>query len=97
LTVLLECSKSDLTITAKFSRDASQCKAAVLDPGKDHFSICMQFRFKATKHGRDPTHIYFAKEESIMELNFDTEETRELVQLQEPLSRQPEFFYMNDE
>ena len=60
-------------------------------------SICMQFRFKATKHGRDPTHIYFAKEESIMELNFDTEETRELVQLQEPLSRQPEFFYMNDE
>lgn len=50
-------------------------------------SICMQFRFKATKHGRDPTHIFFAKEESIMELNFDTEETRELVQLQEPLSR----------
>jgi hypothetical protein len=47
----------------------------------------MQFRFKATKHGRDPTHIFFAKEESIMELNFDTEETRELVQLQEPLSR----------
>ena len=57
----------------------------------------MQFRFKATKHGRDPTHIFFAKEESIMELNFDTEETRELVQLQEPLSRQPEFFYMNDD
>jgi hypothetical protein len=50
-------------------------------------SICMQFRFKCTKHGRDPTHIYFAKEESIMELNFDTEETRELVQLAEPLSR----------
>lgn len=66
--------------------------------GRDEFNgICMQFRFKATKHGRDPTHIYFAKEESIMELNFDTEETRELVQLAEPLSRQPEFFYMNDD
>ena len=50
-------------------------------------SICMQFRFKCTKHGRDPTHIFFAKEESIMELNFDTEETRELVILKEPLSR----------
>lgn len=47
----------------------------------------MQFRFKCTKHGRDPTHIFFAKEESIMELNFDTEETRELVILKEPLSR----------
>jgi len=66
--------------------------------GKEEFNgICMQFRFKATKHGRDPTHIYFAKEESIMELNFDTGETRELVQLAEPLSRQPEFFYMNDD
>jgi hypothetical protein len=48
--------------------------------GKEEFNgICMQFRFKATKHNRDPTHIYFAKEESIMELNFDTGETRELV------------------
>jgi hypothetical protein len=36
--------------------------------------ISMQFIFKNTKQGKDPTEIIFAKQDQLMSINFETEE-----------------------
>lgn len=41
--------------------------------------------------------MIFAKQQKIMEFNFDTEALTDLYIYEVPLSRQPEFFLMNDD
>jgi hypothetical protein len=53
--------------------------------------------FKLTKFERDPTIIFFAKQDRLLELNFETDEIRTIVEFEVPLSKQPEFFLMNDD
>ena len=59
--------------------------------------ISMQFCFKNTKNGREVTTLIFAKQERLMEINFLTEKITDVVRFDVPLSRQPEFFLMNDD
>ena len=59
--------------------------------------ISMQFCFKNTKNGREVTSLIFAKQERLMEINFLTEKITDVVIFDVPLSRQPEFFLMNDD
>ena len=59
--------------------------------------ISMQFYFKNTKGGKDPTEMIFAKQDQLMLINLDTEEVTTIVKFLVPLTRQPEFFTMNDD
>ena len=57
----------------------------------------MQFHFKVQKPGVDPGTLILANQESMLELNFEQEWLREIISFPDPLTRQPEFFQMNDE
>jgi hypothetical protein len=59
--------------------------------------ICMQYHFKIAKGGKDPTHLIFARQEKIFTLDFNTEAVHTLCEFEQPLTRQPEFFLMNDD
>jgi hypothetical protein len=59
--------------------------------------ISMQFYFKNTRNGKDPNEIIFAKQDQLMMINIETEEINTIVRFVTPLSRQPEFFTMNDD
>jgi hypothetical protein len=59
--------------------------------------ISMQFYFKNTTRGKEPTEIIFAKQDQLMMINFETEEITTIAKFVSPLSRQPEFFTMNDD
>lgn len=58
--------------------------------------IAMQFYFKNVK-GREPSEIIFAKRDSIIKFNFETDEIVILTEFLQPLARQPEFFTMNQD
>ena len=59
--------------------------------------ISMRFLFRLTKQGREPLKLIFAKQDSLIELNFETDEVRELLIFQVPLTKQPEFFVMSND
>ena len=59
--------------------------------------ICMQFIFRLTKNGREPKSLIFAKQDSLIEVNFETDEIRELLMYKVALTKQPEFFLMNND
>lgn len=68
-------------------------KRIVLRDRPDDFKcICMEFHFKITKSGKEPTTIIFARTDAIIELDWDTEEVREISKFEVPLKRQSEFF-----
>lgn len=58
--------------------------------------ISMQFYFKNTRGDKDPNEIIFAKQDQLMMINIDTEVVSTIVKFIIPLTRQPEFFTMND-
>jgi len=62
----------------------------------EFIDISMQFQFKLTKKDKEPTTLIFARQDRIMEFNFETEEIKEICIFEVPLTRQPEFFLMND-
>ena len=57
----------------------------------------MQFHFRNTKNGREFSTLIFAKYDRLLELDFINERVKEIVIFQVPLTRQPEFFLMNDD
>jgi len=60
--------------------------------------VSMQFYFKNSKSpGKDPNEIIFAKQDRLFSINIETEEITTIVKYVEPLTRQPEFFTMNDD
>lgn len=58
--------------------------------------VAMQFYFRNIK-GREPYEIIFAKKDAIITLNFETEKVRTLTKFTSPLTKQPEFFTINEE
>ena len=58
--------------------------------------ISMQFYFRNIK-GREPFEIVFAKQDSIITLNFETDEVKTLCKYTAPLLKQPEFFTVNED
>ena len=54
----------------------------------------MQFYFRNIK-GREPFEIIFAKQDSIISLNFETNEIKVICTYTTPLGKQPEFFTIN--
>jgi hypothetical protein len=58
--------------------------------------VCIQFHFKKGKPGIYDT-IIFSKIDCIFEMNFETSATKVIYKFQVPLTRQPEFFSLNDE
>lgn len=60
--------------------------------------VSMQYYFKNQKSpGKDPNEIIFAKQDRLFSLNIETEEIKTIVEFIVPLTRQPEFFTMNDD
>lgn len=59
--------------------------------------VSMQYYFKLTKYGRDPTSIIFAKQDRLIEFDFDIEEVYTIAQFDIPLNRQPEFFLLSND
>ena len=56
----------------------------------------MQFYFRNIK-GREPFEIIFAKQDSIISLNFETNEIKVICTYTTPLGKQPEFFTINQD
>lgn len=56
----------------------------------------MSFSFKKVRRDSAPNTLIFAKEDSLIELNFETEEVKEIIRFMLPLDNQPEFFKMSD-
>lgn len=56
--------------------------------------IAMQFYFKIIK-GREPCEIIFAKKDSLIRYNWETDVITKITTFVQPLMRQPEFFTMN--
>ena len=71
-----------------------QFKKVILRDYAQFDKIAMQFYFKNIK-GREPTQIIFAKRDSIIKFNFETDEIMTITNFLQPLARQPEFFTMN--
>ena len=57
----------------------------------------MQYHFKKTKGGKDPTIIIFAQANRLFEFDFLNEVLKEIGNFEIPLTKQPEFFLMNNE
>jgi hypothetical protein len=57
----------------------------------------MQFHFRNTKNRREFSTLIFAKYDRLLEFDFINERVKEIVIFQVPLTRQPEFFLMNDD
>lgn len=55
----------------------------------------MQYMFKNPVPGEDYTTLIFAKKEIIFELNFITEESKEIYRLSKPFTIQPSYFVSN--
>ena len=62
-------------------------KRIVIRDMKQLDKISMKFFFKNQKCGRDPTDIIFAKQDSIVVLNIDTEEVFVMCKFTTPLSK----------
>ena len=74
-----------------------QIKRIRLRDNPEFNDICMDFHFKHTKNNKDPNTMIFAKQDKIIEFNYETEEIKDICLFEVPLLRQPEFFLMNDE
>ena len=59
--------------------------------------ISMKFYFKNTKSDKEPHEIIFAKQDSIVVLNTETQECFLVVRFNVSLSKQPEFFTLNED
>ena len=59
--------------------------------------ICMEFYFKQTKIDKEPNVLLFARQDSLLEYNFESEEAKLLCTFEVPLNRYPEFFLMNED
>ena len=57
--------------------------------------VCMQYMFKNPAQNEDYTTLIFAKKEIIFELNFYTEETKQIYQFSKPFTMQPSYFVCN--
>lgn len=57
----------------------------------------MQFHFRNTKNGREFSTLIFAKYDRLLEFDFINERVKDIVIFEIPLTRQPEFFLMNDD
>lgn len=62
----------------------------------EFYDVCMQFYFALTKNSRDPTSLIFAKKDRLIEFNFECEQIKTIYEFEVPLTKQPEFFQMND-
>ena len=74
-----------------------QFKRIIIKDMPEFNKICMQFKFKIQKNGKESNALIFAKQDRIMELNFDTVQCKDVYIYEIPLTRQPEFFLMNDD
>ena len=72
-------------------------RIVVKDRPEDFAGICMEFHFKITKNGKEPTTLIFARTDAIIELNWETEIVDSVASFEVPLSRQSEYFQMNDD
>ena len=65
--------------------------------GIDFTYTSMQFHFRNKKpNGYDPSTLIFAKKDKIYELNYETCEVKDICIFEQPLSRQPTYFLMNN-
>ena len=71
-------------------------KRIVIKDNQEFHKICMQFHFQKTKLGRLPTNLIFATSFKLFSLNLENEKIVDLVNFEDPLLKQPEFFLMND-
>jgi hypothetical protein len=64
----------------------------------EHFKqVSMNFHFRIKVGTNDRTEILFAKIDEIFALNFETQEITTLYKFKDPLTRQPQFFKLNDD
>lgn len=64
---------------------------------KELNKISMRFFFKNTKGDRDPFELIFAKQDSIIVFNTEQREVFTVVNFNVSLSKQPEFFCINED
>ena len=57
--------------------------------------VCMQYLFKTPLQDEEVSTLIFAKKEIIFELNFLTEETKQIYKFSKPFTMQPSYFVSN--
>lgn len=79
------------------SETFSLVKRIMIKDRPDFKKISMQFNFKKSRGSNEPTRLIFARQDALIELNIETEQTKVLLVYDVPLTMQPEFFLNNQD